>query len=323
MTNFKNLGNKKALKENDTVLRRLMVILQKLSDEELPTRKDLEEEFNVGSKTIQRDIYQRLSYFPIERDSNGRYRFIEGFTLNKTTLKNDEMLFVYLALSQIKDINQSFSKVTHNIFSKLLTPRYDSPYHIKGNAFENIDMDSKLLNDIERAIEYNNRLFLKLKNREFNLEPYKVVSFDGIWYLFGRDLDDEKIKTVFIHEIKEMTILKEKYKIDKPVDEILENVHSAWFEDGNRLDVEIKVNHKAAFNFKLKSVLPSQKILEEYEDGSLRVQFSVTTEEDIDNIIKAWIPDVELLSPLCYRENFVKELKKYLEIYDNCSGSPK
>lgn len=315
MPNFDEF-KKNDLKYNDTVLRRLMVILQKLSDDELPTRKDLEVEFNVSGKTIQRDIYQRLSYFPIERTAQGQYKFIDGFTLNKTTLKGDEMLFVYLSLSQIKDINKHFAKTTHDIFAKLLTPRYSSPYHIKPNSFEDIDMDSKLLNDIEDAIEYNNTLELKLRNREFHLEPYKVVSFDGIWYLFGKDLDDGKIKTVFLHEILDMQILKKKYNLEKPVDEILENVHSAWFEDGNQMDVIIKVSSRAAFNFKLKNILPSQKILKEYEDGSLKVEFSVTTEEDIDNVIKAWIPDVELVSPTCYRQNFVDELKQYIKLYE-------
>jgi len=315
LDNLKKYKNKTKITNSDKVLTRLILILQKLSTNEFPTRKDLMEEFNVGAKTIQRDLNERLCYFPIEENSLKQLQFIEGFSLSKTSLKEEEMLFVYLSLSQIKDINKNFEKTTYDIFSKLLTPRYSSPYHIKANAFENIDMDSKLLNDIERAIEYNNRLFLELPNREFSMEPYKVVSFDGIWYLFGKDIDDEKIKTVFIHEIKTMQILKEKYKIKKPIEDILENVHTAWFEDGNKMDVVIKVNQKAAFNFKLKNILPSQKILNEYDDGSLKVQFSVTTEEDIDNTIKAWIPDVEILSPTYYRDSFAKELEKYLQIY--------
>ena len=316
MTDFEKMALGNNSKNNDTVLRRLMLILQKLSENELPSRRDLEEEFNVGAKTIQRDLYQRLSYFPIERNKEGQYHFIEGFTLSKSSLKNDEMLFVYLALSQIKDINKNFEKTTHNIFSKLLTPKYSSPYHIKGESFENIDMDSSLLNDIESAIEYKNTVSLGLKNRVFIIEPYKVVSFDGIWYLLGKDLEDKKIKTVFIHEIIKMTVKKEKFVLDKPVEDILENVHTAWFKDGNSMEVLIKVSSKAAYHFKLKNILQSQKILKEENDGSLLIQFSVSTEEDIDNTIKAWIPDIELISPKFYREKFIKELQDYINKYE-------
>lgn len=313
---FENLQkNSDKIKNIDGVLTRLVIILQKLSNNELPTRKELMEEFNVSSKTIQRDINERLCYFPIEENSLKQLKFIDGFSLNKTNLKENEMLFIYLSLSQIKDINNNFEKITYDIFTKLLTPTFNSPYHIKANTFESIDMDSPLLNNIEKAIAFKNRLILKLEKRNIEIEPYKVVSFDGIWYLFGKDLADEKIKTVFIHEIIDMIIKSEKFKLNKPIDSILENVHSAWFEDGNYIEIKVKVNSKIAFNFKLRNILPSQKILEEFDDGSLLIQFGVSTEEDIDNILKAWIPDIEIISPQKYRDSFVKELKEYIKIY--------
>ena len=313
---FENLQkNSDKIKNIDGVLTRLVIILQKLSNNELPTRKELMEEFNVSSKTIQRDINERLCYFPIEENSLKQLKFIDGFSLNKTNLKENEMLFIYLSLSQIKDINNNFEKITYDIFTKLLTPTFNSPYHIKANTFESIDMDSPLLNNIEKAIAFKNRLILKLEKRNIEIEPYKVVSFDGIWYLFGKDLSDEKIKTVFIHEIIDMKIKAEKFKLDKPIESILENVHSAWFEDGNYMEIKVKVKANIAFNFKLKNILPSQKILEEFADGSLLIQFGVSTEEDIDNILKAWIPDIEIISPQKYRDSFVKELKEYIKIY--------
>lgn len=313
---FENLQkNSDKIKNIDGVLTRLVIILQKLSNNELPTRKELMEEFNVSSKTIQRDINERLCYFPIEENSLKQLKFIDGFSLNKTSLKENEMLFIYLSLSQIKDINNNFEKITYDIFTKLLTPTFNSPYHIKANTFESIDMDSPLLNNIEKAIAFKNRLILKLEKRNIEIEPYKVVSFDGIWYLFGKDLSDEKIKTVFIHEIIDMIIKSEKFKLNKPIDSILENVHSAWFEDGNYIEIKVKVKTNIAFNFKLKNILPSQKILEEFDDGSLLIQFGVSTEEDIDNILKAWIPDIEIISPQKYRDSFVKELKEYIKIY--------
>lgn len=128
---------------------------------------------------------------------------------------------------------------------------------------------------------------LILNNTSVSIEPYRIVNFDGIWYLFGKELEAEKVKTFFIHQIQKIKILKEKYILEKPIHEILDNVHSAWFEDGNQFEVEVKVNSCVAFNFKLKEVLPSQEIIEEYENGDLLIKFKVSTEEDVDNIIKA------------------------------------
>ena len=37
--------------------------------------------------------------------------------------------------------------------------------------------------------------------------------------------------------------------------------------------------------------------------------------EDIDNTIKAWLPNIEIISPLSYRDKFIKELENYLSLY--------
>jgi len=39
----------------------------------------------------------------------------------------------------------------------------------------------------------------------------------------------------------------------------------------------------------------------------------VSHDEDIDNIIKGWIPHVEILEPVRFREKMLNELKNYLK----------
>jgi predicted DNA-binding transcriptional regulator YafY len=83
------------LKSYDKTLTRLILILTKLSNNERPTTRELSDEFGIGIRTIQRDIYERLLYFPIEKDSEDRLKFIDGFSLDKSTLDNDEMMLVW------------------------------------------------------------------------------------------------------------------------------------------------------------------------------------------------------------------------------------
>lgn len=208
-------GRNSKINTNEALFKRLMGILKKLSNNELPMRLDLEREFKVSAKTIQRDIYQRLRNFPIEKTFKGEYKFVDGFNFNKAVLKEDEMLFISLALSQVKDSSNNFEKTTENIFSKLLVPYYQS--------------------------------------------------FD--------------------------------------------------YENNGQIEVKVKINNKIALDFKLRDILPSQKILKEYEDSSLLVSFYVNNKQEIDTTIKTWIPYMELISPNEYREDFAKELKEYLDIY--------
>lgn len=143
-------------KSYDKTLTRLILILTKLSNNDRPKIKELAEEFGVGVRTIQRDIYERLIYFPIEKDSFGQLNFIDGFSLDRSTLENDEMLLIYLAMSQIKTLSKTFESKINNVFSKLLNPSFSSPYFIKGKSYESID---------------NFELFSPCKKRRFRRVP--------------------------------------------------------------------------------------------------------------------------------------------------------
>lgn len=305
------------MKSYDKTLTRLILILTKLSNDERPTLNELVSEFNVGIRTIQRDLYERLAYFPIEKDRDGRLQFIDGFSLDRSTLENDEMLLVYLALSQVKNISSNFENKIDGVLAKLLTPTFQTPYHIKSQSFQKIDPDKKLLKDIEFCIEnkYVSQLQL-IGNKEYFIEPYKIVSFSGIWYLFCKEQSSSKIKSFLLSAIKTINTTNSKYKLDKPIDEILSNVHSAWFDDGSRFSVTVYVEKEVAYFFKLKKVIPTQEILNENKDGSLIVRFEVSHYEDIDNLIKAWLPHIEVIEPKDYKEQIEQELQSYLENID-------
>ncbi len=70
-----------AQKSYDKALFRLISILSMLIKDEKPTVSSLAEEFNVSTRTIQTDIYKRLSRFDITKDSFGRFIFRDGFDI--------------------------------------------------------------------------------------------------------------------------------------------------------------------------------------------------------------------------------------------------
>lgn len=84
-----------ASKDYDKTLTRLINILTMLSLNRLPNTRDLAEEFGVTMRTIQKDIYQRLINFPIYKNEDGRFQFIDGFSLDKSMLDSTEMITVF------------------------------------------------------------------------------------------------------------------------------------------------------------------------------------------------------------------------------------
>ena len=98
------------------------------------------------------------------------------------------------------------------------------------------------LNKIEDAIKKHNISKVTSNKITSEVEPYKVVAFDGIWYLLAREIRAKKIKTYLVANIEEFRATSQVFEsryVD--VDKVLQNVHTAWFEDGNSFEVTVKI----------------------------------------------------------------------------------
>lgn len=303
-------------KDYDKTLFRLMQILTKLSDDERPNTRELAEEFGVTMRTIQKDINQTLYNFSITKDVDGRFMFYEGFSLQRTILDNDELMFLNLALSQFDDV-ADIDKIKHRIFQKLININFCNPYFIKQDDIEDLELDSPKIELLERLIKANAIVELELENKNTEVELYKIANYDGFWYLFAKDLGDNKTKTFKLSKIKRINE-NDKYHTtsQQKIESILRKTHSAFYSDGNSFEVIIKVYSEVAEYFKHKDFIESQKILRENSDGSLEVYFEVSHDEDIDNIIKSWLPHVEVLKPKRFKERIIQELKDYIKKVD-------
>jgi len=302
-----------AKKDYDKTLTRLIQILTKLSNNERPTSKDLAVEFDVGVRTIQKDFSKTLAYFPIYRDKQHRYYFQEGFSLNRAFLDSDEMIVLNLALSQFDEVD-NMNVLKDKIYKKVVTKSFFNPYYIKQDDLENIDTDSKLIEELEENIKNSEILRVVLPTKTVEIEPYKIANFDGFWYLFAKDLSDSKTKTFKLSELKNIKKVYKKHTTPlEKIEAILEKTHSAFYEDGNSFEVVIKVYSEVAIYFKNRDFLQSQKITKEFDDGSLEVSFEVSHDEDIDNIIKSWLPHVEVLKPQRFRDKLLDELESYVK----------
>lgn len=310
-----------AKNDYDKILTRLLEILTRLSNSERLNVKELAKDFNVTARTIQKDFNKRLYRFPILTDGKGNYWFDDGYSLKERNLNKEELLVLMLSLEPLEP-SEHLSKIGENILKKLLSSRkIDNPLYIKAEGFQDIDLDSLQVHRLRSAIEDLRVVVIKYSEKEVKLQPYKIVSFDGIWYLYAREISSGRIKTWLLAHIKEVQLTDELFSIDKQrIEEMLDRTHTAWFEDGGDFDVVVRVLPEIAHYFKLKDFLNSQEILEEREDGSIIVKFDVTSDEDVDNLIKSWLPHIEILEPERLRKKLINELTDYLQIISTKRG---
>ena len=302
-------------KSYDLALFRLSKILTMLSNNERPTMAYLADEFGVSLRTIQTDINNRLDSFPIEKDSLKQLKFADGFSINKSMLESNEMILISLALSSFKD-SAEFDKTSQSILQKLIYPNFFNPYYIKKTSYESLNTNTQIVKKLERAIESKNIITISLDALSIEVEPYKIASFDGFWYLFAKDINSAKIKTFMLSNIEEVTLQNNFHNTNlTTIQQVLDSTHSAWFDDGEVFEVVIEVYPEIAEYFLKRNFLQSQKILETKEDGTLIIRFEISHYEDIDNLVKSWLPHIKVISPLHFKEQIKQELQEYLDAY--------
>ena len=218
------------------------------------------------------------------------------------------MIFLNLALEQFDEV-EDIDKIKDRIYKKLVRQKFVNPYYIKQEDIEDIDVDSPFISLLERCITEQEIVKLEVFDKTIEVEPYKIVNFDGLWYLVAKDRNDRKIKSYDLHTIADILPLKKYHKTS-----------AKWIEnylDGIHYTVTLKVTKEAAQYFLRKDFLESQEIVKKNDDGSVIVSFEVSHDEDIDNIIKAWLPHIEVIEPQRYKQKLLKELKQYIQRVEN------
>ncbi|MDF1878799.1 DeoR family transcriptional regulator, partial [Sulfurimonas sp. SAG-AH-194-C20] len=79
--------------------------------------KELAEEFNVSTKTLQRDFNERLSSFHIFQDKR-RWKMQEGFSIEKTKSLR-EQLVLNIIEKMTESIGGNFALTSHHLLSKI------------------------------------------------------------------------------------------------------------------------------------------------------------------------------------------------------------
>ena len=306
-------NNNSKKKSYDKALFRLTKILELLFDDARPTIPELAIEFNVTERTIQKDVYERLESFGVSKNSNGELCFEYEIDIKKSFLRVEEIFFISLSLSQLEDIDDQHQELAKGVFRKILKKELYNPYFIKPELFQPIDNDEKMMETLKEAITNRQAIGISFNGKPLKLFPYKIASFEGIWYLLADDVYEDKLKNYMISRIEDISILDEKFNRMEELENVLNEIESAWFVEGNTFKVIIKVYPAIAEYFTLKKHLNSQKILEKFSDGSLLIEFTVSHEEDVDNLIKSWLPHIEVISPPSFKERILKELQLYIE----------
>jgi len=197
-------------------IRRYTLEIEKIRRGQFPSFQEIkdylfEHGFEIGDRTIQRDIEQIRFEFGIEikydRDKNGYYIDYENSL-------NIESFFRFLEI-----VN------TAELLTESLLESKDSLKHISfdtGGGLKGIENLKPLLKAIKdnRKISFTHFNFHTEKSRKYTLKPYLLKEYQNRWYVVGIIGGFNEFRTFGIDRIENLEIKTETFKPDKKLNPI-------------------------------------------------------------------------------------------------------
>ena len=283
----------------DLLAKRLAFILTKLNNGERFTLKELALEFGTNTKTISRDLKERFIYIPIKKD--GKYYSLEEYALGKLNLEDIKN---FATISGIKSL---YPTLTNQFLTEILENKINRVFLIKNSGFEVIENKKEDFEKLSRAIINHQVVEFVYKEKEKVVEPYKLINSNGVWYLCAND--NEKLKTYSFSKMENLKIKNDKFNLNIELLNQIEKDEINWFSNEAK-EVHLKIDNNAKEYFLRKKILANMKIIEETSEYFI-VSTKIAFDDEIINLVKYWIPYIEIISP----NHLAKKLNDILNSY--------
>jgi predicted DNA-binding transcriptional regulator YafY len=303
-------------KNTQTKLIRLGQILRIFMEKEKVSSSWLSAQFQTTPRTIQRDLLLlKESGFPLHELQKGIHRMSKDLVKNLEVFDDTELALVVALRNLVGQLGKPFQEAADAVLNRLFECISSMPVFVKID--DAVPLDSNLLHRIIRAIREKRRVnFTYPAGPEAHpvaLEPYKVVYFDGFWYLIGNEPATGILKRYALDRIDNFKLSKTCFKfVPEKLDTTLHGSANIWFTEKQNLEVKILVDASVSHYFKRRKMYPTQEIKKEQPDGSLIITFKVGNLESIYNVIKSWIPHILILQPRALRKDMLSVLKEWV-----------
>ncbi len=299
---------------------RLITILSRLDKGGSLSTAELAEKLGVTQRTIQRDLDLLCrSGYPITEHERGRYAFMEGFSLKKIELSEEQASLLSFMFDISHSLGAKFEDSFRGLFKRVMARQMDTPFYAKLPAGVKLPCDTRIVKDLEDAIYDCERVRMRYQPegkeaKDYLLEPFKIAFYDGFWYLIANDVVRKKLLKLRLERIQKIDHTSESFVPPANLMTLLDQSVNVWFEEKRGGRVLIKVDAVAAKYFRQKVYFPLQKIVKEEKDGSLLLETFPGHPDEISHIIMNWIPCLKVMEPADFKVDIRTMVEKYLKV---------
>lgn len=296
--------------KNIKKLNRLLYLLNMLDEDGINVRREARE-LDVTERTIQRDLIDiEAGGFPLFKAAPGVYKFIEGFSLKKMNLTEQEASLLLVMQDIIAPLGANFQRSLDSLRHKVLSAPEESPFYIKmpeGCKYE----ETKITRVLEKGIRTHTEVLMSLaadtsRKLTYELKPLKIMNYDGFWYLLGINAY-KQVRKFRLDRILDAVNTDKTFKVTKNIQKMLAESHNIWFGEKRDKKVTFWIPAKFAPYFEKKAYFPLQKILKKQKNGDVLVETRVSNYREIIPSVLSWLEHITLVEPEDFKA-FIKDI---------------
>lgn len=275
---------------------------------------DIANETDVSVRTIQRDVRTiEESGFPIYSEKPGQVRFIEGFSLSRSSLSEEEASLLVVMSDITKNLGSNFINSFNSLKQKVLYSENTSPFFIKTPKGQEY-IKTPLTKQLEESVLEHKVIKIKYLEKDgaeewHTIHPYKIVYYDGFWYLYS--LVSGYKRTFKLELIKDCQITNKNFKPRANVLKKLDESTNIWFGIKPKTKVRLLIDADIAQYFKEKQYFPYQKTIKIQKNGDIEIETIINHEQEIIQTILGWMPNIKILAPNSIRALVKKIISNY------------
>lgn len=313
--------------------RRLLFIDRKISEGRFPNCTNLAEEYEVSSKTIQRDLeYMRYELdAPIEYSAKERGYFYKeaNFQLPAISIKESDLFSIYLAeeiLDQYRDtplyvrLKSVFEKIEGSLPNAPNTNYTPPQKRFTVFPSPSTTINPKIWDKVFTAVRTQNTIEISYsapsgKKEKRKIDPYHTIRYEGDWYVVAQCHKQNDRRTFSLARMTQIKETKTFFTI--PQDFNFAEITTSRFGVHWGQEVEqitLLFNNKAAPYIEERKWHCSQKT-QKMPNGTVKLQIVAHRSIELKKWILSWGAQVKVVKPEILRTEIIEELQKLNELY--------
>jgi predicted DNA-binding transcriptional regulator YafY len=296
---------------------RITFILERLSKGLKLATPNLVEFFKVSNKIVQTDFKDNI--LPLFDDDTIYYDYssknyiAKPNFLTSTLLTAQELAIISIIKAKTKDkySDDDLSDKTNMLFSKFEELLKNDIY--QHSSVEKIDNNNDNIIQIKNAINTKHIITCAYNDKQRKIYPVKIINIEGYWYLLTVDTSDNKTKTFHLNSIKDIEVLKNRFTLD--TNEIIQNfgnsINAYFIPTAKPITVILYIDKEIVRYFERKPLNSSQRIIKQYDDGSIDLEVIISDFMEIIPTIQKYIPLIKVIEPQALSDKIEDNLKNF------------